>query len=152
MFQAHDPLAMLRPVHLPPSEIGGSGDLFIAIALGLVAALVCTELLAFVKRRRHSVRRTALNALKLSRAEPSERRLLLQAKLLRDIVRQINGDAAARLSGDAWHQQLDATFRTTFFTAGEGRLYLESLYQPHQQANADEVDSWLAPLIRRVRR
>jgi hypothetical protein len=151
MFQAHDPLAMLRPVHLPPSEIGGSGDLFIAIALGLFAALVCTELWAFAKRRRHSVRQTALNALKSSREEPPERRLLLQAKLLRDIVRQMNGDAAARLSGDAWRQQLDATFRTTFFTTGEGRVYLESLYRPNQQTDADAVDSWLAPLIRRVR-
>lgn len=151
MFQEHDPLAMLRPVHLPPSEIGGSGDLFIAIALGLVAALVCTELWAIVKRRRRSVRRTALKALKSSRAESPERRLLLQAKLLRDIVRKLDGDAAARLSGDAWQQQLDATFKTTLFTAGEGRLYLESLYRPHQQTDADAVDRWLAPLIRRVR-
>jgi hypothetical protein len=152
MLQGVDPLAALRPVHLPHGEMGSGGDLLIAIALGLAAALVFAELWAFAKRRRHSVRQTALNALKLSRTESPDRRLLLQAKLLRDIVRQLQGDAAARLSGDAWLQQLDTTFKTSFFTAGEGRLYLESLYRPHQQTDPDQVDSWLAPLIRRLRR
>lgn len=151
MLQGHDSLATLRPVHLPHSEIGGGGDLLIAIALGLAAALVFAELWALAKRRRHSVRQTALNALKSSRAEPSERRLLLQAKLLRDVVRQLKGDAAARLSGEAWHQQLDTTFKTSFFTAGEGRPYIEALYRPHQHIDPDQMDRWLVPLIRKLR-
>ncbi len=152
MLQGHDPLATLRPVHLPHTEISGTGDLFIAIALGLAAALLFAELWAMAKRRRHSVRRTALDALESSRAEPPEHRLLLQARLLRDIVRRLRGDAAARLSGDAWLQKLDATFGTTFFTDGEGRLYFESLYRPYQRPDPDAVDSRLRPLIRRLRR
>lgn len=147
-----DPLAALRPLHLPPTNIGGGGDLFTAIALGLAAALLFAELWAIAKGRRHSIRQTALDALRSSRAELSERRLVTQARLLRDLVRQLHGDAAARLSGDAWLQQLDATFGTNFFTAGEGRRYLDSLYRPCPQPDPDAMDDQLRLLIRRIRR
>jgi len=152
MLQGHDLLGVLRPLHPPPTGVSAGSDLFFAIALGLAAALIVAELWAFTKRRRRSIRRQALNALNSSRNENPDRRLICQAKLLRDIVRDLDGDTAARLSGDAWLQHLDATFRTHFFTSGGGRQFMESLYRPGPRPDPDAMDGRLKILINRIRR
>lgn len=152
MLHGHDLLGALRPLHPPPADISFGSNLFFAIALGFAAAFLVAELWAVIKRRRQSVRRMALDALKSSRVESPEHRLLCQAKLLRDIVRQLDGSVAASLSGDAWLQHLDTTFRTDFFTIGDGRQFVESLYRPSPQPNPDAMDNQLGIFISQIRR
>ena len=152
MLHGHDLVGVLRPLHPPPADISAGSSLFFAIALGFAAALLVAELWAFTKRRRHSIRKTALDALKSSRNESPEHRLICQAKLLRDIVRDLDGSVAARLSGDAWLQHLDATFRTSFFTAGDGRQFMESLYRPGPRPDPDTMDDRLRIFINGIRR
>jgi hypothetical protein len=152
MLHGHDLVGVLRPLHPPTADTSIGSGLFFAVALGLAAALLIAELWALAKRRRHGIRRRALDALKSSQSESPERRLISQAKLLREIVRDLDGDAAARLSGDAWLQHLDSTFRTRFFTAGEGRQFMEWLYRPGPGPDPDAMDGQLKIFINGIRR
>lgn len=152
MPSAHETLAALRPLHSPMDPALGLGDLFLSMALGLAVALIVAELWTLLRKRRTSIRRSALDELASSRTLSSEARLISQAKLLRNIVRALEGDAAARLHGDAWLAQMDATFATEFFTSGDGRAFGESLYRPVPHPEPEIMDREIQEFISRVRR
>ena len=152
MLREHEALSALRALHLPSNGAPGLGDLFSAIALGMIAALVIGELLAFMRKKRRTIRRSALDALVASRVLQPEDRLVAQAKLLRELIRALDGDATARLRGSAWLQHLDARFRTDFFTVGEGRHYADALYRPVPRPDLDAMDSRLQSFANAVGR
>ncbi|PNG26183.1 DUF4381 domain-containing protein [Methylocella silvestris] len=136
----------LRPIHLPAD----SGEVFLiaaAMLAGIVAALAGVALIRLLSVRRGAERRAALAELALSRGLAPDERLAAQAKLLRRLVRTIDGEAPRGLGGDAWLTRLDQTLRTSFFTAGAGQAFGEPLYRRSSAATVETLDLELSRLI-----
>lgn len=141
---------------------GSDGLLPVALLIGLGCGLAAWlwPLLA----RRHSLRRAALSALAQADALPVPEKRAAQARLLRQIVRTLAGDAAARCEGAAWLACLDRVFATRFFSAGDGSFFAQGLYQRPMAADAAPgtspghvpvtggVDATLARLLARIQR
>lgn len=152
MPPANEATSELRAIHLPSDARIGVGEIFLAVAIGLAAALVASQLWAIVNRGRRSLRRWALASLAASQKLGPDDRLVFQAKLLRRLVRALKGEAAARQQGDAWLRLLDSTFRTDFFTRREGRCYGDGLYRPAPPPSVEVLDDQLHGLVKRMRR
>ncbi len=76
--------------------------------------------------------------------------MLAQARLLRRLVRTLQGDDAASAQGAAWAGRLDSTLRTDFFTAGAGRVLADGLYR-RETPDPVVLDAELSRLIGRLR-
>ncbi len=93
-------LDQLRGLHLPGGASGPvPGEILLALVLGFGAALLVGLLRVVVSRVRASVRRAALADLAGSRALAPPERILAQARLLRRLVRTLDGDEAASAHG-----------------------------------------------------
>ena len=164
MADAAHMLDGLRPMHLPA---GDDGLLSVALLIGLGCGLALW--LWPLLSRRHGVRRAALSALAQADALPVPEKRAAQARLLRQIVRTLAGDAAARCEGADWLACLDRVFATRFFSAGAGSCFAHGLYQRPMAADAardtsqgrgqggntqsgDAIDATLACLLARVQR
>ncbi|GJE40677.1 DUF4381 family protein [Methylobacterium persicinum] len=144
-------LDQLRGLHLPGGASGPvPGDILLALILGFSAALLIGLVRVLVGRARASVRRAALADLAGSRSLDPPDRILAQARLLRRLVRTVDGDAAASAQGAAWAGRLDALLRTDFFTAGAGRVLVDGLYR-RETPDAALLDAELSRLIGRLR-
>jgi hypothetical protein len=146
-----EPIAALRTVHLPYDGALNVGDFMLAVAVGFALALLVSETWAFMRKRRRPVRRKALDLLAASRSVAAEHRIVVQAKLLRQLVGLLSGDAAARRQGRAWLDQLDRTFQTDFFTRREGRHFGDDLYRSVAGPDVEVLDHELLVLIERIR-
>lgn len=146
-------LTALRGLHLPPVEMMADAPaIALSVAVGLAAALAIAGAWGMVMESQRSVRRGALDALAQSSGLAPNERLVAQAKLLRRLVRTLDGDASARQRWDAWAKQLDRTFRTDFFSRGEGRHYVEGLYRAGLGPDPAFMEAELATLFKRIRR
>ena len=144
-------LEALRPLHLPTGGGAVSGAVVAAIATGFAAALL-VGLVRWLRARRHaSVRRAALDALALTTALEPEARRVAQARLLRRLVRTLDGEAAAAERGEAWGRTLDRVFATGFFGAGAGRVLVDGLYRRPEPGDAAVLDAELARLFSTIR-
>jgi len=155
MATAADPLAALRPLHLPPAPPGTLVETAaLAAAAGVAAALLVVGLVALWRRLAvlRAPRREALAALAEAARLPVDERLAAEARLLRAYVGRIAGAAAARTEGRAWLARLDGVFATTFFTTGGGEAFGERLYRPVGDVDAAATDAGLRRLLRRQRR
>lgn len=150
MATAADPLAALRPIRLPAEAPAPLLDLVaIAAAAGILVALaviLAPRIAAALARRRSPRRRTAA-AIAAARGLPPAERLAVQAAALRTYVEAVAGAEPARARGEAWLASLDATFATTAFTAGPGRLYGETLYRPVDAAEVGAAEAALSALL-----
>jgi hypothetical protein len=151
MPPVNEAVSELRAIHLPTDAHIGVGEIFLAVAIGLAAALVASQLWAIMNGGRRSLRGGALAGLGASKNLGPDDRLVFQAKLLRCLVRAIRGEAAARQQGDAWLRALDNTFRTDFFTRREGRCYGDGLYRPAPPPSVEVLDDQLRGLVKRMR-
>lgn len=147
-----DPLAALRPLHVPapvdwwPPAPGWW--LLAAVILMLVPGLV------WWYRRRWWLRRAAVAELRqLARTANDDRRLAAGVnQLLRRVAlacfprRQV-----AALSGEAWLGFLDAHADTAEFTTGPGRVLLTAPYQPDAQVDRDALLALTQRWIQRQR-
>ena len=145
-------LDALRPAHLPPAAAFTAADLLLPVALGLLLAVVVALAWPRPIRGRRRVSLRVLGELAAARALPPQEALVAEARLVRRFVALRDGEAAARLDGEAYAAHLDRRFGTTFFTAGPGRR-LVSLYAPAEPdtAEAEAVGQGLAELFGRVR-
>ncbi|GEO98780.1 DUF4381 domain-containing protein [Methylobacterium haplocladii] len=145
-------LSTLRGLHLPA---GGSsvlqGEIVAAIALGFAAALLFGLARILLARRRSTVRRAALHELTRARNLDPQTRLTAQARLLRRIVRTLEGEEAASARGTAWAQKLDGTFATDFFSRGAGRAFVDGLYRRPAAADPAAIDTELGRLFSRIK-
>ncbi len=145
-------LSTLRGLHLPT---GGSGavspEMTAAIALGFGLALLVGLIRLVRARRGASVRRAALRELALANHLEPEARRVAQARLLRRLVRTLKGEDAARTSGPAWAETLDATFATDFFRDGPGRTLTEDLYRRPGARDPAAIDAGLGRLFSQIR-
>jgi hypothetical protein len=153
MPPVNEVMSELRAIHLPSDAGIGVGEIVLAVAIGLAAALVVSQLWAAIMNKgRRSLRGLALASLAVSKKLGPDDRLVFQAKLLRRLVRALRGEAAARQQGDAWLGLLDNTFRTDFFTRREGRCYGDGLYRPTPPPSIEVLDDQLRGLVKRMRR
>lgn len=144
-------LDQLRGLHLPGGASGPvPGDILLALVLGFGAALLVGLLRVVVSRVRASVRRAALADLAGSRTLAPPDRILAQARLLRRLVRTLDGDEAASAHGAPWAARLDARLRTDFFTAGAGRVLVDGLYR-REVPDPALLDAELTRLIGRLK-
>lgn len=144
-------LDQLRGLHLPGGATGPiPGEIPLALVLGFGAALFVGLLRFLLARARLSVRRAALADLAGSRALPAPERILAQARLLRRLVRTLDGDEAASAHGAAWAERLDGRLRTDFFSQGAGRVLVDGLYR-REVPDAALLDAELTRLIGRLK-
>ncbi|GJD33487.1 DUF4381 family protein [Methylobacterium aerolatum] len=144
-------LDQLRGLHLPGGAAGPVDEgIVLALVLGFGAALLVGLGRFVLARTRASVRRAALADLAGSRTLPGPERVLAQARLLRRLVRTLQGDDAASAQGAAWAGRLDSTLRTDFFTAGAGRVLADGLYR-RETPDPVVLDAELSRLIGRLR-
>ncbi|MET0369235.1 MAG: DUF4381 family protein [Methylobacterium sp.] len=144
-------LDQLRGLHLPGGASGPvPGEILLALVLGFGAALLVGLLRILVSRVRASVRRAALADLAGSRTLAPPDRILAQARLLRRLVRTLDGDEAASAHGAAWAARLDGRLRTDFFTAGAGRVLVDGLYR-REVPDPALLDAELTRLIGRLK-
>ena len=144
-------LDQLRGLHLPGGASGPvPGEILLALVLGFGAALLLGLLRVVVSRVRASVRRAALADLAGSRTLAPPERILAQARLLRRLVRTLDGDEAASAHGAAWATRLDGRLRTDFFTAGAGRVLVDGLYR-REVPDPALLDAELTRLIGRLK-
>lgn len=143
----------LRGLHWPTEGVPSYvADLALALVVGLALALAVGSIVPFLMRRRHAVRKAALDALRQMSGLPRGERAVAQARLLRRLVLTLHGETAARRQGNAWLEQLDRTFRTDFFTHSGGRYYVDGLYRDEESFDAAAVERELAKLFQRIRR
>lgn len=144
-------LEQLRGLHLPAGSASAvQGEIVLAVILGFLAAFL-VGLVRWLRRRASaSVRRSALNELAAARSLPPQARLVAQARLLRRLVRTLQGDAAADAKGEAWSAILDRLFATTFFSRGAGRVLGEGLYR-REAADAAAIDAELGRLFTKIK-
>ena len=146
-----DPVAALdalRPLHLP--EVAEGTAIMLAMAAGLVAALLAGAWLLPRLAARHAIRRAALDGLAATRALPPPERIAAQAMLLRRVARTLGADAAAQ--GEIWLATLDRLFATPFFTAGAGRAIADAPYKPVAASEVAALDQGLQGLFAGLRR
>lgn len=144
-------LDQLRALHLPGGATGlVPGEVLLALILGFSAALLVGLLRFLIGRARASVRRAALADLAASRSLDPPERILAQARLLRRLVRTVNGDEAASAQGRDWAARLDGLMRTDFFTAGAGRVLVDGLYR-RDVPDPARLDAELTRLIGRLK-
>jgi hypothetical protein len=124
--------------------------LALALAIGLAAALLVEVAAAAWRKRRRSVRQAALANLAKARELPAAEQAIAHAKLLRRLVRTLEGEAAARRHGEAWAAQLDRSFKTTFFSEGAGRHYVDGLYRGGASPDVAALDRALEMLFGRI--
>lgn len=149
---AADPLAALRAVRLPaPPPSSLAEMLMLAAAAGILAAAILVGILAarqLLARRRAPVR-AALAGLGTAAGLPPAERLAEEARLLRGYVAAVAGPEAAAARDGEWLDRLDRTFATDFFTAGEGRVFGETLYGPADAVDPAAIDGELRVLLKR---
>lgn len=144
-------LDQLRGLHLPTGSAGSiQGEIALAVALGFLAALLVGLVRWLQRRAKASIRRSALNELAVTRQLPPEARLVAQARLLRRLVRTLQGDAAADAKGEAWSAVLDRLFSTTYFSRGAGRVLGEGLYR-RETADPAAIDAELGRLFTQIK-
>jgi hypothetical protein len=143
-------LQTLHPLREPPPPTPVLPYLAM-LTVGVAAAASLLGIMRFAGRRQRELRLRAEAALAAARRLPPADRLAAQAHLLRALVRSLHGDEEAKLGGGVWLQRLDHTFRTTFFSQGDGRAYGDDLYRRQGTVSAEKLDGALHRLIRRGR-
>ncbi len=143
-------LAQLKDIHLPVAPVSPAlWPVYLSLAVCAVALLVFAYRHFKSKRTWHSA---ALENLKAIQQHSSADSLQQTAVLLKRIaLTEGNRQTIQHLSGDRWLRYLDHLFGTDFFSAGNGRIFGNALYQP--QASADQnLFADLRRLIKRHRR
>lgn len=144
-------LETMHPMREPPPP-APIAPYLVMLGLGCAAAGVLLFVAWQMRRRRMALRASAEAALAASRGLAPADRLAAQAHLLRRLARRLDGDAAARASGDDWLQRLDRIFDTRFFTDGAGAIFGDKLYRQPAGVDVDALDRSLSGLIAQLRR
>ena len=146
MAEAAAALDLLRPMHAP-AGLENAGTLALMLALGLGLAALLWPMLS----RRRALRREALREFFRAQALAGNEKRTAQARLLRQIVRRLDGNAPFA-EGAQWLARLDRVFATRFFTQGAGRCFGVALYERAGGPPDGEVDAMLAKLLAGLRR
>lgn len=146
-----DELDALRALRLPPGSAPFWSDVALAVALGLAFAVALAFAIRMLARPRLSLRAEAIKAFEAAATLPPADRRAAQAALLRRIVRSVEGEDAARTSGETWARTLDRVFRTDLFGARAGRVFAEGLYGRGAGSDDPALDAELGALLRGLR-
>lgn len=153
-----DPLAALRPIHLPP-EIGwwppAFGWWMVAAVLALTLALLC--LLALRRWKANRYRRAALLELEVladGLSDPGSQAAFAAAAntLLRRVaLRRYPSREVAALTGQSWLAFLDRSGRMDAFSHGPGLVFAEAAYDPTRERDNHALHRVCRDWLRRHR-
>jgi len=153
-----DPLAQLRPLHLPdPVGWWPPAPLWwVLTAVALLALVVAGRaVLARIRRGgyRRAARRELAEALRLAQQSGDAAAFLAQASaiLRRAALCRYPRATVASLHGDAWLRFLDESAAMDAFRAGAGQPLGAGAYMPAPSCNPDEVAALCSEWLRRHR-
>ncbi len=153
-----DPLAALRPIHLPP-PIGWwpPAPGWWILAAAALAALLTGGAWLLRHRRRNRYRRAALaelDALRAAFVAQADHALFVTAcnqLLRRAALCRYPAAGVAHLTGAAWLAFLDRSGRTDAFVNGAGRVLAEAPYAPAPDCDAPALEHACRAWLRRHR-
>ncbi len=139
-------LAQLRDVRepLPPEAV----SLWLIVANAAMLVFIILLLWHRARQRRNAWRKQCIACLKKAYDKPAQEAIGIAATALRQLM-LYRGHNIETLSGKPWLEQLDITFDTQWFTAGEGRVFGEALYQPDIN-HVSNVHHVLDGLVKRI--
>ena len=137
MSEASELLAQLRTVREPlPPE---STELWLIVAnVGLLVLILFMGWIRYTARNRKWKKRF-LHDLNQAKELPQEQAVCNVAIMLRQLMLS-RGHNVNTLTGNAWLEQLDNEFNTTFFTQSRGRVFGNALYQPVVAGKSHTID------------
>ena len=157
-MNAADPLAALRPLHLPPAvgwwPLAPGWWLLAALVLLAIGAALFLWLRAWRRNRYRRRARAELEALfRATRAAGDAAGFARGAgAILRRaaLVRYARAEVAP-LCGEAWLAFLDRSGRTTAFASGAGRALVHAPYDPAASCDQDALHAACRDWLRRHR-
>lgn len=138
----------LRDIHPPLSD-----GVTTMLTMSVIGAITATAFAIYHYRRSRDAWDRfgkALQTLECSREFAAADRLVVQARVLREVTATID-PSAVLLYGEAWLSRLDAIFQTSFFTQGPGRVFGDELYKPASLTIVDDLDIEIGQLLARLK-
>ncbi len=152
MALAADPLAGLRDIRVPaPTLETLVADALIAIAAGILIAVLLTLFASVFLSKRRSLQDIVLAALEGTRNRPPKDRLFAQAAILKQAASDLpplEDSGKPQNAKQSWTARLDRWFGSNFFSNGTGARLREALYHRELGIDPDTVDQELVRLIR----
>lgn len=154
MAPGADPLVALRDIREPHTTLEMIlADALMAVAAGLLLAVIIACLAQLILRRKRSKRDAALAGLEMTRHLPADDRLFAQAAVLKKVASHLPPVPYDTPSTDRleWTSRLDSWFGSDFFAKGTGARLRETLYRRDKTVDPDLVDKELVRLLRGVK-
>ena len=147
MIDHTDLVARMRDIHYPP--LGEDLYILLSAASGIICALCAAIAILYYSQRRGSSISDALRALDDAQVLPPDERVTAYAHIIRTVIASLDNNPPS-LTGDQWLEKLDCTFRTDFFSTGNGRLFGNNLYLQDKHILPDQLDNDLKSLIKEL--
>lgn len=147
MIDHTDLVERMRDIHYPPFK----QDLYILLfaGAGIACAISITMAIIYYSKGRVSSISGALQSLDAARPLPSDERIVAYAHIIRTLVASLDGKDLS-LTGEEWLNKLDRTFKTDFFSSGNGRIFGDNLYRREEYILPDQLDDDLKILIQEL--
>ncbi len=147
MIDHTDLVERMRDIHYPPFK----QDLYILLSAGagIACALCIAKAIVHYSKGRASCISRALQSLDAARPLPSDERIVAYAHIIRTLVASLDGKDRS-LTGEEWLNKLDRTFKTDFFSSGNGRIFGDNLYRREEYILPDQLDDDLKILIQEL--
>jgi hypothetical protein len=147
MIDHTDLVERMRDIHYPPFK----QDLYILLfaGTGIACAISITMAIIYYSKGRVSSISGALQSLDAARPLPSDERIVAYAHIIRTLVASLDGKDLS-LTGEEWLNKLDRTFKTDFFSSGNGRIFGDNLYRREEYILPNQLDDDLKILIQEL--
>ena len=147
MIDHTDLVERMRDIHYPPFK----QDLYILLSAGagIACALCIAKAIVHYSKGRSSCISGALQSLDAARPLPSDERIVAYAHIIRALVTSLDSKDRS-LTGEEWLNKLDRTFKTDFFSSGNGRIFGDNLYRREEYILPDQLDDDLKILIQEL--
>lgn len=140
-----DPLSALHGLRAPPLDGGAAlADGAMALAAGLLAALLLSWVFELATRRSGARLDALRSALTASRSAPDAERLAAQARILQSIIQITNPEA-----GRDWRAVLASVLKHRPVEATALSHLTEALYRPGPPPDLDATEAVIRRLLRR---
>lgn len=147
MIDHSDLVAKMRDIHHP--QLGEDLYILLSAGAGIVCALLIAKAVFHYSKKRRSPISVALRALNAAETLPTNDKIIAYTHIIRELVYSFDRYAPS-LTGQQWLVELDRTFKTDFFTSGDGRIFGDSLYRREDYILPVQLDNNLKSLIREL--
>ena len=144
MIDHTDLVERMRDIHYPPFK----EELYILLSAGagIACALSIAKAIFYYSKGRASCISDALQSLDAAQSLPPDESIVVYAHIIRALVASFDSKARS-LTGEEWLDKLDCTFKTDFFSSGDGRIFGSNLYRREEYIWPDQLENDLKKLI-----